>query len=170
MITIFQAWKGMPTSQDDLTVESRFILGILTACKIKSEAEISKILGLLESDVADFLFRCRASSHPVLKRVLAEGLDLSASVSIRSRVFWDTLYCRECHNAIGYLPCVMCANRKRVLRGQLDDEYGETIEEDAPESKFPTPHTPGTWDKVSVMRYRVSCGLQPTSPRDFSWL
>ena len=114
--------------------------------------EIAYALVVSEQEVHDFLGEIFSSQSPIIKSCLLNGLPPSSSAPLPHRLVWR---CDGCGEKTRYLPCVNCCSKSLVESTFRDDFLSGN---EAPKTPKPTGASPGSWEKIEVMRKRFSRG------------
>lgn len=164
---IWQTWTIEPHTVEDLSVDARLLLGIITTC---DDCSIGTMVDICFSDrkrVRKLLREIQKSKHKTIIGVLKHGLPLDCAVAIPKRD--RPLRCKTCEQRLASFPCAACA-MVRQLDLSLSDEDPLVNIGDLPASKKPTDRQPGTAEKIAVMKQRAEDGYGVFCPGDLTFI
>ena len=159
-----QKRKEKPRHAGDLRTDVRLVLGIWTSCMIRSAAEVSKAIHMPLVRVQRIIKAIYDSNHPVVISAVQEGLPLKAAVKLP----WDheRLLCETCHQQLSMVPCPVCMKGSAESREQRIARL--RFMKELPEHKLPTTFTPGSKQKIHLMRERIESGFSAFHEQDAS--
>lgn len=166
---IWQPWTAEPHTFNDLSVDARLVLGIITTCVGYSEREVADLCFKSVSYIRKLIRQIRASEDPVVVEILRNGLPLESMVHIPQRR--RVLRCKDCNQGLAYFPCARCKIEQQLAcADDLRRKPNRKRKEKRPRKPKRTDCAPGTQEKIEVMRQRATKGMAVFADDDLTFL
>jgi hypothetical protein len=150
---------------EQLTEAARIVIGLFDY-GIDAPAEMADILKIEDATARKLFIAFAAvviaSKEPIVVDLLVWGLPIQFAQELPENV---SVRCHGCGANLASLPCQICGRRllcERTADRSPHNRSGRPIRE----PKEPTDATPGSSEKIEIMRQRVARGEGPTHPDD----